>query len=80
MLKRSILVCLATLLSGLAIADSPHDTERVVVRDLGADHFVAGDSIRIDKPIVGDLLAAGGEVEVNAPIGDSPAAFPRMPI
>ncbi len=72
-LKRSILVCLATLLSGLAIADSPHDTERVVVRDLGADHFVAGDSIRIDKPIVGDLLAAGGEVEVNAPIGGDAA-------
>ncbi len=41
-------------------------------RSFGSDTFVFGGSVRIDKPVPGDLIAAGGNVDVDAPVaGDA---------
>ena len=34
----------------------------------GSDTYVAGGSVRIDKPVVGDLIAAGGNLDIDAPV------------
>lgn len=35
----------------------------------GSDTFVFGGSVRIDQPVVGDLIGAGGNIDVDAPVG-----------
>src|ERR1700687_729960 len=55
------------LFSTLAVAQANAPEERVVVHDLGTDHFVAGDAVHVDKAVAGDLIAAGGRVEIDAP-------------
>jgi len=50
-------------------------------RDLGSDHYVFGGSVRIDKPVAGDLIAAGGNVDVEAAVtGDAVAAGGQLRI
>src|ERR1700687_844353 len=55
------------LFSTLAVAQANAPEERVVVHDLGTDHFVAGDAVHVDKAVAGDLIAAGGRVGLDAP-------------
>jgi len=69
MLARIVMMLALALTSLAAVAEEIEDTDRLISRDLGADHFVAGSTIRIDRSISGDLLAAGGEVEINGPVG-----------
>jgi hypothetical protein len=33
-----------------------------------SDTFIAGGSVRIDKPVPGDLIAAGGNADIDAPV------------
>jgi cytoskeletal protein CcmA (bactofilin family) len=48
------------------------DTQAAPLRRIGADTFVFGGSVRIDQPVLGDLIAAGGNVDVDAPVaGDA---------
>ncbi len=48
------------------------ETKPATERDFGTDHFVFGGSVRIEKPVPGDLIAAGGNVDVDAPVsGDA---------
>lgn len=63
----------AAALAGLTalplFAQPPHFKHEPVARDFGADHFVAGGSVLVTKPVVGDLGAAGGRVEVSGDVG-----------
>jgi cytoskeletal protein CcmA (bactofilin family) len=65
-------------MSVLLVAPAASADEReshLVVRQVGGDTFVAGDSPRIAQPVKGDLFAAGGELRVGAPVaGDLVAA------
>jgi cytoskeletal protein CcmA (bactofilin family) len=64
-----ILACLT--LSVLLVAPAASADERdahLVVRQVGGDTFVAGDSPRVSQPVQGDLVAAGGELRIAAPV------------
>jgi cytoskeletal protein CcmA (bactofilin family) len=63
------------LLSSLATAAADERGERLVLREQGADTFVAGDSARVSRPVQGDLLAAGGELRLAAPVAGDVIAF-----
>jgi hypothetical protein len=49
--------------------------EHVVLRQQGADTFVAGGSARLSEPVKGDLLAAGGELLLAGPVAGDQIAF-----
>jgi len=64
-----ILACIA--LGILVAAPGARADERaphLVMRQVGGDTFVAGDSPRIAQPVKGDLVAAGGELRIAAPV------------
>jgi len=71
-----IVACIAIALlaaaSGARADDRKPDAgEReahLVVRQVGGDTFVAGDSPRVAQPVKGDLIAAGGELRIAAPV------------
>jgi hypothetical protein len=68
---------MAMMVAGLALvaASGLHADEAkpaTAERSFGSDTFVFGGSVRIDKPVPGDLIAAGGNVDVDAPVnGDA---------
>ncbi|HVB47793.1 MAG TPA: hypothetical protein VNF69_05320 [Burkholderiales bacterium] len=54
-------------ISGLALAAPAETAERgPIVREAGADRFVAGGSAIVSKPVAGDLYAAGGDLDLGA--------------
>ena len=63
---------LATALTG-ALADER--SEHLVLRQQGADTFVAGGSARLSEPVKGDLVAAGGELLLAAQVAGDQIAF-----
>lgn len=50
--------------AGAALAND----KDVASRSSGQDQYIAGGSVRIDKPVAGDLIAAGGNVDVEAAV------------
>lgn len=48
---------------------------QLLLRQQGADIFIAGDSARISQPVKGDLLAAGGELLLGGPVAGDQIAF-----
>ena len=47
----------------------------IATLDLGADHFVAGRSVRVAQAVTGDLIAAGGRADIDAMVnGDAVVA------
>ena len=54
-------------LVGICLALTTFAQEKVqrVERDIGSDHFAAGDALVLDKPVAGDLIAAGGKVLID---------------
>lgn len=56
MSKRVLLLLVACVVAVF----SPSTTARSESRDVGSDHFAAGSSVRVDRAVAGDLLAAGG--------------------
>ena len=63
-------------LAGLALVAATglqaDEVKPAAERSFGSDTFVFGGSVRIDKPVPGDLIAAGGNVDVDAPVaGDA---------
>jgi hypothetical protein len=68
---------LAIWIVGLALVLVPpclraDDMKPATGRGIGVDQFVFGGSVRIDRPVPGDLIAAGGNVDVDAPVsGDA---------
>ncbi len=56
--ERFALAVLAAL-SFAAVAQPEASKKPAVECDFGGDHFAAGGSVRIDKPVAGDLIAAG---------------------
>ena len=64
-----ILACIA--LGILAAAPGARADEReahLVMRQVGGDTFVTGDSPRVAQPVKGDLIAAGGDLRIAAPV------------
>ena len=71
---RSILLVLTfTLISLSCMAQSSNsDSPDLVTRDLGQDHFAAGDNVGVDTPVAGDLIAAGQETILDSSVaGDA---------
>jgi cytoskeletal protein CcmA (bactofilin family) len=61
-------------LVGICLALTTFAQEKVqrVERDIGSDHFAAGDALVLDKPVAGDLIAAGGKLAVSGGVtGDA---------
>ena len=61
--------CISILLGGalfLCTQALPAADEKVTSN--GSDTYVAGGSVRIDKPVPGDLIAAGGNLDIDAPV------------
>jgi hypothetical protein len=63
-------------LAGLALVAATglraDEAKPAAERSFASDTFVFGGSVRIDKPVPGDLIAAGGNVDVDAPVaGDA---------
>ena len=57
---------------GLFAAAQADEAKAPWARDLGNDHFVFSGTVRVDKPVAGDLIAAGGTIDVEAPVaGDA---------
>jgi hypothetical protein len=56
---------------GFALALTAFAQEKVqrVDRDLGSDHFAAGNSVTLDQPVAGDLIAAGGKLDMATTVG-----------
>lgn len=68
--RSSMLLVLTMLLSAAGLHAA--DDSTAGVRRFGSDTFIAGGSVRVDKPVPGDLIAAGGNVDVDAPVaGDA---------
>ena len=64
-----ILGCITLSVLLAAPAASAEEREsHLVVRQVGGDTFVAGDSPRVSQPVQGDLFAAGGELRIGAPV------------
>jgi cytoskeletal protein CcmA (bactofilin family) len=64
-----LLACIA--IGILVAAPGARADEReahLVLRQMGGDTFVAGDSPRVAQPVKGDLVAAGGELRIAAPV------------
>ena len=71
MFNRSSLVLVFTMLLPVAGLQAADDSTAGVRRS-SSDTFIAGGSVRLDKPVPGDLIAAGGNVDVDAPVaGDA---------
>jgi hypothetical protein len=66
----ALLLCAAMT---AALADE--HVGRLVMRQQGADTFVAGGSARLGEPVKGDLLAAGGELLLAGPVAGDQIAF-----
>jgi hypothetical protein len=66
-LLRGLLVAALIPITGVRAADeAPTASGR-----FASDTFIAGGSVRVDKPVPGDLIAAGGNVDVDAPVTGS---------
>ena len=64
----AVTLALLWAVPGLRAQDAPAAPQR----PSGADTFVFGGAVRIDQPVLGDLIAAGGNVDVDAPVaGDA---------
>ena len=71
MFKRASPVLALTMLVAAASLQAADDST-AGVRRFGSATFIAGGSVRLDKPVPGDLIAAGGNVDVDAPVaGDA---------
>ncbi len=77
-----ILALALLAISGLAVAAPAPKTERgPIVREAGADRFVAGGGALVSTPVAGDLYAAAGDLDVGAQVGgDLVAAGGRVRI
>jgi len=64
-----MLACLPAVWSAAAHGEVRCQGEGCVASQLGDDTFVAGGEIRIDDELPGDVLAAGGRVELAGSIG-----------
>ena len=63
---RLIVVSVALLL-GLADATyAAGRAERVFDHDIGTDHFAAGRTVEVDRPVAGDSIAAGADVTLSS--------------
>jgi hypothetical protein len=64
--------CLVALMLLAATGVPGAEENAASTRQLGSDTFMAGSSLRLDTPVLGDLIAAGGNVDVDAPVaGDA---------
>jgi cytoskeletal protein CcmA (bactofilin family) len=60
-------IALLVVLTNMACA--ARREEAGFARDVGTDHFAAGRSVEIDRPVAGDAIAAGEEVLVTSKVG-----------
>ncbi len=68
--------------SALALAALvPKGAPGPVVREAGADRFLAGGTAVVDQPVAGDLYAAGGDLDIEGQVGgDLVAAGGRVSV
>lgn len=64
-----LLVVAAPLLAQPPGAGHEWMERETVQRDLGTDHFTAGGTVSVSRPVAGDLAAAGANVDVTAAVG-----------
>ena len=79
---RFVAAVLLVVGSNIALAaPAPKAEHGPMVREAGADRFVAGASALVATPVAGDLYAAGGDLDIEAPVGgDLVAAGGRVSI
>jgi hypothetical protein len=53
----------------LAFTAWADNQEESVQRDFDKDRYAAGGALKIDQPVTGDLMATGGNIEVNSLVG-----------
>lgn len=57
---------LGFLIMAIALTAVADDRDKRFEHDFGADRFAADGSLRIDAPVAGDLIAAGGNLDEAA--------------
>jgi len=74
---RVLIACVIGLMTLPAMAQDSSGAGRpdLVTRDLGADHFAAGENVTVSGSVAGDLMAAGRTVVLDGSVsGDAVAA------
>jgi cytoskeletal protein CcmA (bactofilin family) len=57
------------MLLAINVAAQQEQGDEVVQHSMGADLFVAGDSVSVSEAVTGDLIAAGGDLSVSSSVG-----------
>lgn len=61
-----VVVSTALLLGFADVTYAAEHVERVFNHDIATDHFSAGRSVEVDRPVAGDSIAAGAEVALSS--------------